>query len=145
MRGLRARNTGPGVTARVDATSAARPSTFGGLVNTTGPVVTGDTPPLVGTFQEQAWKTAAPAVRATRIDIRLANVAAATLQLARAGFGVGEHGTVVVHSDGSTSLTITGLAPSEPISRGTMVIAHADANGIAQVAVAVGNTTLTLG
>ena len=114
-------------------------------MNTTGPLVTGDTPPLVGAYQEQAWKTAAPAVRTTRIDIRLANVVAATLQLGRAGFGVGEHGTVVVHGDGGTSLTITGLAAGEPISRGTAVIAHADASGTAQVALAVGNTTLTLG
>src|SRR5258706_15763720 len=57
MRGLTARQSGPGVTARVDATSGAEPSTFAGLVNTSGPVVTGDTPPLVGAYQEQAWQT----------------------------------------------------------------------------------------
>jgi hypothetical protein len=145
VRGLAARHSGPGVTARVDATSGAAPSTFAGLVNTSGPVVTSDTPPLVGAYQEQAWRTRAPAPRATRVDMRLTNVASATLQLVRAGFGVGEPGTVGVHTDGSTSLTITGLAPGEAISRGTTVIAHAGSNGTARVSLAAGDTTLTLG
>ncbi|MDQ1466728.1 MAG: hypothetical protein QOH10_1143, partial [Actinomycetota bacterium] len=145
MRGLSARTSGPGVTARVDATSGAEPSTFAGLVNTSGPVVTADTPPLVGTYEEQAWQTGAPAARTTTVDMRLANVATATLQLARAGFAIGEPGTVVAHTDGKTVLTITDLAPGEPISRGGVVITHAAANGTARVTLATGDTTLTLG
>lgn len=145
VRGLAARHSGPGVTARVDATSGAAPSTFAGLVNTSGPLVTSDTPPLVGAYQEQAWKTRAPAARTTKVDVRLANVAAATVQLVRAGFSVGEPGTVVVHSDGSTNLTITGLAPGEAIRRGTTVVSHAGSTGTARVSLAAGDTTLTLG
>jgi hypothetical protein len=145
VRGLKARSSGPGVTARVDATSGAEPSTFAGLVNTSGPLVTGDTPPLAGVYQEQAWKTGPPAARTTTVTVQLTNVAAATVQLARAGFAAGEAGSVAVQTDGTLSLTLTGLAPGEPVSRGTTVVAHADGSGTARVALAAGAATLTLG
>src|SRR5258706_16348489 len=57
MRGLSARTSGPPVTARVDATSAAVPSTFAGLVNTAGPLATRDTPPVALTDEGQAMQT----------------------------------------------------------------------------------------
>jgi hypothetical protein len=145
MRGLKARHSGPGVTARVDATSGAEPSTFAGLVNTSGPVVTGDTPPLVGAYQEQAWQTGEPAPRDTTVEVAVTNVAAATLELTRAGFGIGEPGSVVVHTDGQLTLTITGLAAGEAISRGSTVVAHANANGTARIRIAAGATTVALG
>jgi hypothetical protein len=63
----------------------------------------------------------------------------------RAGFGIGEPGSVVVHTDGQLTLTITGLAAGEAISRGSSVVAHANANGTARIRVAAGDTTLTLG
>ncbi len=144
MRALNARQSGPGVTARVDATSDAIPSTRAGLVKTQGPVVTADTPPLAGAFQEQAWQTGLPAPRATRVDLRLVNVATATLQLARAGFAVGEAGTVTANTDGPTSLTLTDLAPKETVSRNGIVVARADASGSARVSLSTGSTTLTL-
>jgi hypothetical protein len=142
VRAVTARQSGPGVTAGVDATSDAIPSTLAGLIKTQGPVVTSDTPPLTGAYQEQAWRTGSPAGRAARVDMRLVDVAAATLQLARAGIQAGEAGTVSVQTDGPTALTLTNLAPDETVKIGTNVIAHADATGVAVISLPAGSTTL---
>ena len=48
VRGLRARNAGPGVLASIDVTSAARPDPAVTPVRTSGPVLTPDTPPVAG-------------------------------------------------------------------------------------------------
>jgi hypothetical protein len=145
VRALRARQSGAGVTARVDATSDAIPSTRTGLVKTQGPVVTTDTPPLVGAFQQQAWQTGPPPPRMTRVDMRLVNVAAATLQLARAGLHVGEAGTVTVQTDGTTAFTLTNLAPNEAVKIGGRIVARANAAGVAVISLHAGPTTLALG
>ncbi len=145
VRGLTARHSGAGVTARVDATSDAIPSTRTGLVDTQGPVLTHDTPPLAGAFEQQAWKTGPPSPRVARVDMRLVNVAAATLKSARAGLHLGEPAMVTVQTDGSTALTLTDLAAGETVSRGGIVLARADASGVAHVALGVGRTTLALG
>jgi predicted esterase len=145
MRDLRARLSGPGVTARVDATSGAVPSTFAGLVNTSGPLVTGDTPPLAGTFEEQAWRSGPAAVRVAHVDVQLVNVAAATVQLARAGFATGEAGTITARTDGATTLTLTDLAPGAAVTRNGVVVTHASANGTARIALGSGTTALAFG
>ena len=145
MRDLRARVSGPGVTARVDATSGAVPSTFAGLVNTSGPLVTGDTPPLAGTFKEQAWRSGPAAARVAHVDVQLVNVTAATVRLARAGFATGEAGTITARTDGGTTLTLTDLAPGAPVTRNGVVVTHASTNGTARVSLASGTTTVTFG
>jgi hypothetical protein len=142
VRALRARQSGPGVTARADAASDAIPSTLAGLVKTQGPVVTTDTPPLAGTYQQQAWKTGPPDPRLARVDMRLVNVAAATLQLARAGLRLGETGTVVVQTDGATALTLTNLVPDAAVKLGGRIVARANANGVAVISLNAGRTTL---
>ncbi|MCU1428154.1 MAG: peptidase, partial [Actinomycetia bacterium] len=145
VRALNARQSGPGVTARVDATTGAIPSTFAGLVNSAGPLVTSDTPPLVGGYQEQAWQSGPPAPRVAHVDMHVVNVATATLQLARAGFQVSEPGTITVQTDGATTLTLTDLAPGEAVTRDGSVVAHANASGIARVALRAGSTPLAMG
>jgi hypothetical protein len=105
-------------------------------------VVTTDTPPLVGEYQQQAWQTGPPAPRVARVDMHLVDVAAATLQLARAGLRLGEPGTVIVQTDGTTTLTLTNLAPYTVVKIGGLVVARANTAGIAVVSLHPGRTTL---
>ncbi len=105
-------------------------------------MVTTDTPPLVGEYQQQAWQTGPPAPRVARVDIQLVDVAAATLQLARAGLRLGEPGTAVVQTDGATTLTLTNLIPDAAVKIGGHVVARANANGVAVISLHAGRTTL---
>jgi predicted esterase len=142
VRAVGARQSGPGVTAQVDATSDAIPSTRVGLVKTQGPVVTTDTPPLLGAYQQQAWQTGPPASPTARVDMRLVNVGSATLQLARAGLRAGEPGTVTLQTDGATALTLANLAPNAAVKIGARVVARANAAGVAVIGLNAGRTTL---
>src|SRR5262245_27357287 len=82
---------------------------------------------------------------ANALALGLANVAAVTLDLARAGFGVGEEGAVDVSSDGPLSLTLTGLRHNARVLVDGIESARAGLDGTASIAVPAGDHAVTLG
>jgi hypothetical protein len=144
VRGLRARGAGPGVLASIDVSTAAHPDPAVTEVRTSGPVVTPDTPPVVGTFSELAWELGTrPAVQ-RRITARLTDVAALTLTLGRAGIRPGQTATVTVQTDGPTRLGLTGLAAGQRVRVGDHTVTASPA-GTATVSLPAGSSTVRLG
>ncbi len=58
----------------------------------------------------------APEPRSPQIDLALANLAAISVDLDRAGFGRGESGRIVVSTDSRVTLTLDGLEPGTLVS-----------------------------
>jgi pimeloyl-ACP methyl ester carboxylesterase len=144
VRGLRARNAGPGVLASVDITSAARPDPAVTPVRASGPVLTSDTPPVAGTFSELTWQLGSRPAAQRRITARLVDVAALSFALGRAGIAPGQAATISVQTDGATTLGLTGLAPGQRVRIGGRTVT-ASSSGTTSVALAAGTSTVTLG
>ena len=104
LSGLKAREATPGFTARVDAVSSALPAIVPTVERATDAVANADG---AATVQELTWG----AVRSTpgsgkAVEATLEGVAAATFDLARAGFRPADTGVVTVTSDGPAEITL---------------------------------------
>jgi hypothetical protein len=97
---------GPGVTATVVATSLALPQPRVSAVRTTSADPAASPTPAI--VRRLSWVLRpAPPTRAV-LDLRFTNVAAATVDLAGAGFGAGEPGTASVCTGTRLVLTLGG-------------------------------------
>jgi predicted esterase len=106
LSGLVARGSGPGLTARVVATSHALAARTPEVVRSQDAVTNADGAAVV---QELQWSkvTEEPGGEA-RIDLQLESVSAATIDLARAGVGAGRDAVIAVQSDGPATLSVAG-------------------------------------
>jgi hypothetical protein len=144
VRGLRARDGGPGVLASIDISSSAHPDPVVTPVRSSGPVLTPDTPPVPGTYSDLQWKLGPRPIASPLITARLSDVAALRFALGRAGIQPGHAARISVQTDGPTTLGLTGLAPGERVVvRGRTV--HASPSGSASVALPAGVTNVSLG
>jgi pimeloyl-ACP methyl ester carboxylesterase len=144
VRGLRARDTGPGVLGSLDISSSAHPDQVITPVRSSGAVLTPDTPPVPGTFSDLRWRLGARPIASPLITARLTDVAALSFTLGRAGIAPGHAARISVQTDGPTTLGLTGLAPGERVQvRGRTV--HASPSGAASVALPSGVSTVSLG
>jgi len=80
----------------------------------------------------------APEALENSLEVQLGNVAAATLDLARAGFAPDETGVVHVTSDVSVHLTLAGLVRKTAVSLGVEPVATAKKDGRATVSLPAG-------
>jgi hypothetical protein len=120
VRGLQARDRRPGQLASIDVTSAARPDPAVTAVRSTGPLVTTDTPPLIGTFGQLLWQTGGTPAARREITAHLTNVSVLSFQLGRAGIGPNQTATISVDSpDGPVQLGLAGLGPGQIVRIGT--------------------------
>jgi hypothetical protein len=85
----------------------------------------------------------APLASADEVRALLDNVAAVTLDVARAGIAAAAEGTVVVSSDGATALTLRGLAPGRVVAMNGATQA-ADQDGVVTVELAGPEDVVTL-
>lgn len=110
---LRAARIEPGLTARVDAFSAALDEPASTPRRATYPVVRSDSTPLI--VSELTWPAGTVAASGKHVDLTFENVATATADLSRAGFGPDDGATLSVTTDSTLRLTITGLSASRVI------------------------------
>lgn len=104
LRDLLARSTK--TDAEVDAVSAARPDRAFTPVTTHGVLVPGDPSPAIVT--EQTWRLGTAAAAGSTITLNLTNVAALDLLLGAAGFAPGQHGVLLVRTDGPVTIGVGG-------------------------------------
>lgn len=144
VRDLAARSAAPGTIAHVQATSGMRPAPAYAVVRNPGASVPGDPTPAV--VVDNVWSPLAGATpaRTPRLTLDLTDVGRLAVDLVRAGFGSGQRATVVVTSDGTTTLRLLGLRPGERVRWGAATTT-ADGSGAADVRLAKGSTTLRLG
>lgn len=99
------------VVARIDAVSAANPEpTVTPVVSTEPNLLGGPSPALRRRLDWQIEDTLPP--RETVIELELVNVGAVTIDLAGAGFLLGETGVIIVNTDGPVALRLPGAQPS---------------------------------
>jgi hypothetical protein len=143
VRGLQARDRAPGRLASLDVTSSADPDPAVTVQRSSGPVVTGDTPPLTGTFRQLLWQTGPRPAPGATIVATLTNVSVLSFDLGRAGLAPGQRATITVTSDGPVRLGLTGLAPAQVVHAGS-TSQTATAGGTAAVSLPAGASTVTL-
>lgn len=143
IRGLHARDQRPGRLASLDVTSSARPDPAVTPARTSGPLVTSDTPPLAGTFQELAWQLGARPTAQSTITAQLTNVSILSYRLGRAGIAPGQRATLSFASDGPVQLGLSGLAPGQQVRVGATT-ATASATGTVAVSLPAGSSSVQL-
>lgn len=137
------RNTAPGILARVDASSLARPDPLATPVRSRTVTVPGDPTPSID--HDLSWALAPAAAPANRVDVTLTNIASVDVDLAGAGIPTGTSATVSIEStDGPSTLRLTGLAPGDTVLGSDGTTTTADAGGIATLAVPPGTTVFTM-
>ena len=103
--GLKARQSTPGFTARVDAVSSALSSSTPTIERSADAVANADGTAAVRELTWAGGEVTRPSEN--RIEVDLDGVAAATFDLARAGFRAGDAGIVVVDSDGPAEIVLS--------------------------------------
>jgi hypothetical protein len=131
MRSLKARR---GVTtARVDAISSALPAP----AITTNPTVATDplADPSPAVISQQTWVTGASPARSHKVTLSLAGVASSSLRMADAGLPASGCSTVVVTTDGPSTLSLlaTGGTASATLAKGTRTLTVLSKAGAAPV------------
>jgi hypothetical protein len=136
--GLSARNAANGTIATIVADDAALPE----------PAVTPErsgtklvTQPIPGTNSQLTWKLGATPAPAPRLTLTLTDVAGMTVDMAQAALS---SGTVAVTSDGPAALTLADLPDGTTVLKGGTRLATVGASGGVTVAIAGGETTLTV-
>jgi predicted esterase len=138
--GLRARRSGPGVLARVDAISQANPDPpVKPFRRTTVAVPASPTPAVV---HQLTWSVGYAAKARPEVTLTVTNVAALAVDAARAGL---RNGTITLSSDGPTALTLRHLAPNTAIRIAGQTMARANGEGTARVTLRSGRTVLSVG
>ena len=137
--GLRARQSGPGVLARVDAISEAKPDPPVQPFRRTTAKVAGSPSPAI--VRQLTWSVGYAAKSRPEMVLSLTNVAALTLDAERAGL---RSGTISLVSDGPVALTLRNLAPGTIVRVQGRTMARANGDGIAVVSVRPGRTVLSL-
>jgi hypothetical protein len=135
--GLLARNAAPGTLATIRASSAAIPDPAVTPVDHTG-VADGPTPAVT---ESQTWTTGATPAAQQVLDLSLTDVAAASVDTARAGLHCP---AVHVDTDGPTELTLGEVDPGTRVMEGARRVATASASGQATVPLAAGTTNFQL-
>jgi hypothetical protein len=137
LSGLAGRTTTPGAFATVTASAGGIPDP-----SETASEGFGASPlpePTPAATDVQTWSAGVTPPATPLITLGLVNVAAATVDTARAALGCG---TVAVSSDGATTLTLDHLQPSSSVADSAGAVASADAAGTATVSLARGDTKL---
>lgn len=132
---LAARDTAPGTTARLDATSTGLP---GADIVTAAFGPTPDPEPIPALVQGVTWdRTDTPAGR-DGLELDLTNVGSVTVDAVEASFACGD---VVTTTDGRTALTLAGLAPATTAERDGEVLGRAGGDGTLVVDLTGAQTT----
>jgi hypothetical protein len=135
--GLQARDTAPGALATISASSAAIPDPFVTVVQHTGVVASATPTPAV--TESQTWTTGATTTPRQVLDLSMSDVAAASVDTARAGLTCP---AIQAQTDGPVQMTLLEVAPGTPVMEGTTLITTASASGQATVALATGTTNI---
>ena len=143
IRGIQARDKAAGKLASLDVTSNAHPDPAVTPVRSSGPLVTTDTPPLVGTFQQLLWQLGATPATHSEIHAQLTNVSVLSYQLGRAGIQPDQRATLTVTSDGPVLLGLSGLAAGQQVHVGSST-KSASATGTIAVSLPSGTSTVQL-
>jgi hypothetical protein len=133
--GLRARVSTPGTLATINASSAAIPDPAVTVADHAG-VANGPTPALT---ESETWTFGARPAPEQILNLSLTDVAAASVNMARAGLRCP---AVHIVSDGPTGLTFDYLAPGTGVFEGATRAATATASGEVTVSVGAGRTNL---
>jgi len=119
---IAATHTDRGKVAEIDARSYARPDAAHSVHHARGFLLSFD--PTPGFFAEQTWRTGAAPGRLPLLTLSLRDVASLTIDLDRAGFATGEHGTVKVATNAAAVVTLQGLAQGTPVRLDGVVVAE---------------------
>ena len=113
-------------------------------MRSSGPVVTTDTPPLIGTFRQLLWQTGGTPLARRQITANLTNVSVLSFQLGRAGIGANQSATIsVVSPDGAVQLGLAGLGPGQIVRIGSSTHT-ATAQGTIALSLPQGTSTIQL-
>ena len=133
--GLQARNSGPGVLATVTASSAAIREPQETVEHHTG-TADGPTPAVTDSL---TWKAGATPAARQALTLQLTNVAAASVETAKAGL---KCATITAASDGPSALTLLQLRPGSAVTDNGAALGSAPASGSETVSLASGTSTL---
>lgn len=140
VQGISARDASPGSLASFDVVSGELPHPSTADVRSASADAPGTPTPAIE--RKLIWNLGAPPPLTPVLSTTLSNVAALTVELAQAGFRPGSHGTVVVNSDGPSTVTLSGLTPGQRLVAPGGRTVVADAAGAAAVTVPGGSSRL---
>ena len=103
-------------------------------------ISTGDT----WRYRAIEWMFGDELPRENTLAVTLANLAAATFDLARAGLGDGVASSVQVTTDTDADIVLTGLEPGQAVTIGGATVT-ADADGSVSITVPAGSSTIDIG
>jgi hypothetical protein len=102
-------------------------------------------PPTIDTWHELSWVVTdgAPLPRANRLEATLEGLTAVTFDLAGAGVGKGEAGTIAIATDTAVAVRLTGLRRNQRVGV-TGARAKADRHGVASISLPSGEHEIGL-
>ncbi|MGH2663027.1 MAG: alpha/beta hydrolase-fold protein [Actinomycetota bacterium] len=131
---------GAATSAAIEATSLALPEP--GVTPTVMTSPRPDAEPSPAIREELTWELGDVPRAESRVDLNLTDVAAMTLRLRGAGIVPSEDAVVSVTTDGTTSLTLTGLSHRQEVFLDGARVSRAHRNGTATVPVPEGTANL---
>ena len=127
VRDTHGRDVPAGSLARIDAVSEALSRPAITPVHSYNALVPGD--PFPAVVQEQTWTLGAAPARRPAIAMSLTNVGSLGVDLVRAGFPTGSHGSIGVNTDGRATLQLIGVRAGFVVRLDGAVIGRVPASG----------------